>query len=264
MCGVNTREWPLTSSFRPVNAALRYSLISPPRTRRRSIRAVTSTTRPGSLHGNSCSILAGHRHMYRFGNPTGPFPVSARPARNQTRVASSPGIHTETSGVPGRLKAVGKFIGVACQAAPRADPAWPSAGHARRGTRHSGPPRPRNGNPQPSGHASRSSAGRATRRQLPLGPRESHLSAQAPSPAADRNASPRCPPGTPASRGTRVPRRAPGSALPAKPEWAPPRTMSVAVREKADGAHRPSWRPGRRPLYVRGHRNASTHGDTPR
>ena len=33
---------------------------------------------------------------------------------------------------------------------------------------------------------------------------------------------------------------------------------------KADGAHRPSWRPGRRPLSVRGHRNASTHGDASR
>jgi hypothetical protein len=40
------------------------------------------------------------------------------------------------------------------------------------------------------------------------------------------------------------------------------RGPSVAVRETADGAHRPSWRPGRRPLYVRGHRDASTHGDT--
>jgi len=37
-----------------------------------------------------------------------------------------------------------------------------------------------------------------------------------------------------------------------------PRTLSVAVREKADGAHRPSARPGRRPLYVRGHRDVST------
>jgi len=36
------------------------------------------------------------------------------------------------------------------------------------------------------------------------------------------------------------------------------RSPSVAVREKSDGAHRPSWRHGRRPLYVRGHRSTST------
>jgi len=42
------------------------------------------------------------------------------------------------------------------------------------------------------------------------------------------------------------------------------RGPSVAVRGKADGVHRPSAQPGRRPLYVRGHRDASTHGDTPR
>ena len=40
------------------------------------------------------------------------------------------------------------------------------------------------------------------------------------------------------------------------------RGPSVAVRETADGAHRPSWRPGRRPLYVRerGHPAAALHG----
>src|SRR5205814_9792463 len=41
------------------------------------------------------------------------------------------------------------------------------------------------------------------------------------------------------------------------------RGPSVAVRETADGAHRPPWRPGQRPLYVRGHRNTPTRSDTP-
>jgi len=40
----------------------------------------------------------------------------------------------------------------------------------------------------------------------------------------------------------------------------PPGRPSVAVRGIADGVHRPSWRPGRRPLCVRGHRDVSTHG----
>jgi hypothetical protein len=31
---------------------------------------------------------------------------------------------------------------------------------------------------------------------------------------------------------------------------------------KADGAHRPSWRPGARPLYVRGHRPTPPYGAT--
>ena len=31
---------------------------------------------------------------------------------------------------------------------------------------------------------------------------------------------------------------------------------------KADGAHRPSWRPERRPLYVRGHRDTAVYSDT--
>jgi hypothetical protein len=55
----------------------------------------------------------------------------------------------------------------------------------------------------------------------------------------------------------------PGSAAHVKPGHADQHGPSVAVRGRADGAHRPSWRHGRRPLYVRGHRNTSTHGDTP-
>ncbi len=41
-----------------------------------------------------------------------------------------------------------------------------------------------------------------------------------------------------------------------------PRTLSVAVREKADGAHRPSWRHARRPPYVRGQRNMTIYSAT--
>ena len=44
----------------------------------------------------------------------------------------------------------------------------------------------------------------------------------------------------------------------------PPARAVRGRPRKADGAHRPSWRPGRRPLSVRGHRNASTHGDASR
>jgi hypothetical protein len=54
----------------------------------------------------------------------------------------------------------------------------------------------------------------------------------------------------------------PGSAAHVKPETHRRGGPSVAVRGNADGAHRPSWRPGRRPLCVRGHRNTSTHSDT--
>jgi hypothetical protein len=74
---------------------------------------------------------------------------------------------------------------------------------------------------------------------------------------------PRPPQGTIRPPG-RTHRCTPDSAARVKPGNARQRGPSVAVRGRADGAHRPSWRHGRRPLCVRGHRNASTHGDTPR
>jgi hypothetical protein len=104
----------------------------------------------------------------------------------------------------------------------------------------------------PCRHASHSAAGQAPRRQpLWAAPRpripEIHPPAQAPPPAADRNASPRCPPGTLGSRQTRHSRPWASARLSAAREagMGTPRTMSVAVRGKADGAHRPSARHGR-------------------
>ena len=82
------------------------------------------------------------------GQRPSPFPTFRAPGEDQTRAASSPGTHAEHPALPGTRKAVRRFIGVTRRAArKRADPAWPSVRRARRDARHSGPPRPRNGNP---------------------------------------------------------------------------------------------------------------------
>ena len=96
--------------------------------------------------------------------------------------------------------------------------------HARRGARHSGPLRPRNGNSHavPPRFPQRCRTSHTA--QAALGPRISRNPSipQAPPRQQIGTQTPRSPPGTPdaASRGTRVRARAPGSALHAKPEWA--------------------------------------------
>ena len=64
-------------------------------------------------------------------------------------------------------------------------------------------------------------------------------------------------------RGTGAPGCTFDSAARVKPGNARRRGPSAAVRGKPT-VHRPSWRHGRRPLYVRGHRNVSIHGDASR
>jgi hypothetical protein len=125
------------------------------------------------------------------------FPCSVRPVRIRPAqpALSAP---CRTSGVPGTRRAVRRYIGVTRPGRrKRADPAWPSMRHAQRGARHSGP-RPRNGNRMRCRHDSRTAAGGTTRRQPPRAARarefpEIHPPAQAPPPAADRNASPPLP-----------------------------------------------------------------------
>jgi hypothetical protein len=168
-----------------------------------------------------------------------------------------------TYGAPGYTKAVRRYIGVA-------RPGSPASARIRHGRPYAPATagRPARGTAirMPCRHSSRSAAGRATRRQPPWAREFPEIL-----PSTRRhpgNRSERKPPAALLAHRRRQPRHSrPGASArlstAREAGMGAPRTLSVAVREKADGAHRPSWRPGRRPLYVRGHRNPSTHGDTP-
>ena len=155
-----------------------------------------STRRAGSADRASATRASGPAR----------FPCSARPLRNQTRAASSPGTHAEhpaptgarekpsagTSELHARAAPHTRGSGMAVRM-PRAArhrpqrAAPPAEQHARMPCRHVPAARPDGPH----------NASRPTRaREFP----EIHPPAQAPPPPADRNARPRCPPGTPGSR----------------------------------------------------------------
>ena len=155
------------------------------------------------------------------------FPCSVCPLRNQTRAASSPDTRAEHPALPGARNAAGRHIGITRRGSPQVR-ICQGRPYATRGAAPgtAGRPAPRNGNPHavPPCVPQRGRTVHTTpaawvpcAREL----REIHPPAQAPPRAADRNAHRRYPPGTPGSRGTRVPARAAGSAPQAKPKWAP-------------------------------------------
>ena len=208
------------------------------------------------------------RLRYRGQRP-GPFPMFRAPGEKSDPRSQLSRHPCRTSGPPGapesRPQAHQSYT--PGQPRKRADPAS-SVCHARRDARRSGPPCAER---QPACHPATLPKERPDRpttpvalgRPAPANP-GIHPPAQASPPAADRNVSSRCPPGTLNSRQARHSPPWASARLSAAREagMGIPRTMSVAVRGKADGAHRLSVDSGRRPLYVRGHCNTSTHGDT--
>ena len=92
-----------------------------------------------------------------------------------------------------------------------------------------------------------------------------HPPTQAPSRQQVGTHAPRRPPGTPGNR--QPPAPASQDERPAQRRMRSrnghPRGPCPWPSVESRRLHRPRDRPGRRPLYVRGHRNASTHSDTP-
>jgi len=201
-----------------------------PRVRRRWSAALSQYLRDLAAPAHATRRAGQRRSRLRYqGQRPGSFPMFRAPAEESDPRSQLSRHPCRTSGAPDTRKAVRRHIGVTRPGSPckRADPAWPSVRHAQRDTGLNGPPRPRNSTPacraatfpaaRPDGPHEASRPGPPRAREFP----EIHPPAQAPPPAADRNASPRCPHGTPGSHGTRVPERAPGPALRAKPAWAP-------------------------------------------
>jgi hypothetical protein len=118
--------------------------------------------------------------------------MSALPVRNQTRAASSPGTRAEHAALPGARKLSAGTSELHDQAAPQARGSGMASVRATRGAAPATARRPARGTAirMPCRHASRSAAGRATRRQPPGGPRISRKSIDPPgaTPATDRNA----------------------------------------------------------------------------
>jgi hypothetical protein len=141
-----------------------------PRVRSRWLLTLSLFLRDLAVAAHATRRAGQRRSRLRYqGQRSSPFPMFRAPGEDQTCAASSPGTYAEHPALPGTRKAVRRFIGVTRRGSPQARGSGMAVRTPTRGATPAIAGRPARGTAtrMQCRHASRTAAGRATRRQPP-------------------------------------------------------------------------------------------------